>query len=549
MDEIFKDECDTYYKIFSQKDDPAYKYRFISPFEFKNILIKLAVNRVGKIEKILNVGRGNPIWFSTVPRYAFALLTQICVSIGDNESHFNDIGLIPEERGISKKFKHHLNQYKHTEEGKFLTKAVRKIKNITGFSNDKLIHSIVISTIGCLYPDPPRVQDFVEPVLVEFLDKIIYKPQKDFKGKLSVFPTEGATAAIVYIFNSLKYNNLVNEGDKIGILTPIFSPYLEIPGLKNYNLDIVCIKANEENQWDISDEELEKIGNPEMKALFLVNPTNPTAVSLSIKATRKIKTITKSLNPNLIIIADNVYAPFVNQFNSLLDTMPYNTIGVYSFSKYFGVTGWRLGLICMHDNNVIDKKLLKNLSEKNNSRYSIVNTQPKKIKFIDRLLIDSRLVAEAHTAGLSTPQQTIMALFAVFDMMNKKRQYNDILKLMLKRKINKLIKPLEYKIKESGPLDSNYYIILNIIDLSDNLKGGTDFGNYLLEHRDPIEFVFRLAKTYATVVLSGLGFAGPFWSVRISLANLREDKYYLVGENIRSLIEEYYQEFKLDLSR
>jgi aspartate 4-decarboxylase len=43
------------------------------------------------------------------------------------------------------------------------------------------------------------------------------------KNKIKIFPTEGASAAIVYVFNSLKYNKLV------GILTPIFSPYLEIP--------------------------------------------------------------------------------------------------------------------------------------------------------------------------------------------------------------------------------------------------------------------------------------------------------------------------------
>ena len=87
------------------------------------------------------------------------------------------------------------------------------------------------------------------------------------KDQIKIFPTEGASAAIIYVFNSLKYNKLVVDGDQIGVFTPIFSPYLEIPALQNYNLVQVCIKANPDNNWEIDDEELAKIGNKNMKAL------------------------------------------------------------------------------------------------------------------------------------------------------------------------------------------------------------------------------------------------------------------------------------------
>ena len=61
---------------------------------------------------------------------------------------------------------------------------------------------------------------------------------------------------------------------------------------------------------------------------------------------RLIKTIVKKANPNLMIISDDVYGTFVDNFQSLVADLPYNSIGVYSFSKYFGVTGWRLGDYC-----------------------------------------------------------------------------------------------------------------------------------------------------------------------------------------------------------
>ena len=37
--------------------------------------------------------------------------------------------------------------------------------------------------------------------------------------------------------------------------------------------------------------------------------------------------------------------------------LPHNTIGVYSFSKYFGATGWRLGVVAVHQNNIFDKMI------------------------------------------------------------------------------------------------------------------------------------------------------------------------------------------------
>ena len=49
----------------------------ISPFELKNILIELADESARKSTHImLNAGRGNPNWISTVPREAFFLLGQ-----------------------------------------------------------------------------------------------------------------------------------------------------------------------------------------------------------------------------------------------------------------------------------------------------------------------------------------------------------------------------------------------------------------------------------------------------------------------------------------
>jgi aspartate 4-decarboxylase len=76
--------------------------------------------------------------------------------------------------------------------------------------------------------------------------------------------------------------------------------------------------------------------------------------------------------------------------------LPQNTIGVYSYSKYFGCTGWRLGVIAVHEDNIYDKMIAK-LPDADakalDKRYGPLTLEPRKIKFIDRIVADSRDVA------------------------------------------------------------------------------------------------------------------------------------------------------------
>ncbi len=64
--------------------------------------------------------------------------------------------------------------------------------------------------------------------------------------------------------------------------------------------------------------------------------------------------LVQTKRPELMIITDAVSGTFVDEFRSLMAELPGNTIGVYSYSKYFGGTGWRLGVIAIHEDNVFD---------------------------------------------------------------------------------------------------------------------------------------------------------------------------------------------------
>ncbi len=82
----------------------------------------------------------------------------------------------------------------------------------------------------------------------------------------------------------------------------------------------------------------------------------------------------------------------------------------------------------MHRDNVIDgpdRELSKEHRKQLHERYESITTEPDKLKFIDRLVADSRTVALNHTAGLSTPQQVQMVLFSLFALMDTPDAYKE----------------------------------------------------------------------------------------------------------------------------
>jgi len=525
------------------------KYHEISPFEIKDILINLAKESHKKHakqgDKYLNAGRGNPNFFNTIVRDAFAHFTLFANNLADVKSPFEDIAFRYTKENAYKNFLEFIKSSKQNKAIKFLKKAIDFAIKKFKFDADSFVYELADAAIGDFYPMPPRIFPTVEKISTRYLAEILTPDKKLPDGHFDLFATEGATAAMIYIFNSLKYNKIINPKDHIAIASPIFSPYIEIPMLSEFNLVEILIKSDESDSWQIPDSELKKLRDPSIKALFLVNPTNPTSVAIQDKTLLKISHIIKKYRKDLIIIADTVYATFVNKFHSFVKEIPENTICVYSYSKYFGVTGWRLGVIMLHENNVLDK-LIKNLSEKDkkeiDKRYITITPNPRKIKFIDRLSIDSRNSALAHTGGLSCPQQVIMALFSLYEIMDTEKIYKKDIKDILRKRITNLYNNLEIPIpNEKG--NTYYYTLLNIAQVA-LIKYDNDFKNYLIKNFDIIEFLFKLAKEKFIVCLPGDGFAGPKWSLRISLANLRVEDYITIGKAISEVLHEYYKIFE-----
>ncbi|MDP8263860.1 MAG: bifunctional aspartate transaminase/aspartate 4-decarboxylase [Candidatus Aceula lacicola] len=518
------------------------KYEHLSPFELKNKLIEMS--QVHQERMMLNAGRGNPNWVATTPRHGFFQFGLFALSESQRNPHRPELGGAPESEGIAKRFQEFIKNNSGVEGIDFLSKAFGYVCDNLKIDADEFICEIVDAILGDHYPTPDRMLTHSETIVHKYIEQEMCDNNPP-EGKFDLFSTEGGTAAMDYIFTSLIENKLLHKGDKIALGTPIFTPYIEIPHLNDYEFVELKIEQDENSDWQYSDKEIEKLADPSVKAFFLVNPSNPTSVSMQQATLDKIAELVKTRRKDLILLTDDVYGTFVNGFRSLAAVAPYNTILVYSYSKYFGATGWRLGVIGIHEDNVFDKKIAALPKEDRDQlyeRYSTVILDPNKMKLIDRMVADSRSVALHHTAGLSTPQQVLMVFFSLYCLVDTKGEY----KKQAQDIIIKRFKTLYDALGVAGPdnqYDAHYYTTIDIPTLAAT-RYNKEFSSYLVKTFEPIDFVVRLAEEKSIVLMDGGGFDAPNMSVRVSLANLDDQAYDKIGKGVSGLLEEYYKHWQ-----
>ncbi len=522
----------------------------LSPFELKDHLIHLAKsNEQQSTAMMLNAGRGNPNWIATEARDAFFLLGHFAVGECRRTRDEGILAGMPDRPGIGDRFKKFLLTSRDQAGAEFLGK-VYEYGQKSGFDPDGWVHELTDSIIGDNYPVPDRMLVHCEKIIHDYLVKEMCGGRPP-KGRFDLFAVEGGTAAMVYIFDSLLQNGLLEKGDTIALMVPTFTPYIEIAHLERFSFKVVEIHADDVREdgahsWHYSRKQLEKLGDKRIKLAVCVNPSNPPSVALGPDEIKAIVDAVKRRNPKLIMVTDDVYGTFVTGFRSLMAELPRNTIGVYSFSKNFGCTGWRVGVIAIHEQNVMDDaiaKLPSSWRKRLHARYGALTLEPEKIKFIDRMVADSRNVALNHTAGLSLPQQVQMALFALTHLLDKEDAYKKLTMRICHQRRDLLWRGLGLPPPHEDPLRAWYYVELDLEVWARKIYGD-DFFEYLQANYEPVDFLFRVAEKSSVVLMDGGGFGGPPWSVRISLANLAEQDYENIGAFMKEAASEYVEAWR-----
>src|SRR5258705_11730810 len=233
------------------------KFEALSPFEIKDELINLAKATSKTTQSaFLNAGRGNPNWIATTPREGFFLLGQVAVTESRRVmEHPAGIGGMPQANGIAARFEAWPAKHSDMPGAGFLAAMTPFAVQKFGFDRDAFVHELVDSIIGDNYPVPDRMLVHNERIVQEYLQWAMCGEPRP-SGKFDLYAVEGGTAAMCYIFKSLKANRVLFPGDTIALGTPIFTPYLELTDLEDYALKVVSIAAPQENRCQYTDPEV-----------------------------------------------------------------------------------------------------------------------------------------------------------------------------------------------------------------------------------------------------------------------------------------------------
>ncbi|WP_251717600.1 aminotransferase class I/II-fold pyridoxal phosphate-dependent enzyme [Lactobacillus agrestimuris] len=161
----------------------------------------------------------------------------------------------------------------------------------------------------------------------------------DYDPETEVAVTVGATEAINAVLFAI-----TNPEDKVAIPTPVFSLYW--PAATLANTSYVLMNTSEDG-FKLTPQKLQETinENPEVKAVILNYPTNPTGVEYSKE---EIQALAKVIKDNhLYVITDEIYSELTYGVDhySIASMIPERAIYISGLSKSHAMTGYRIGYI------------------------------------------------------------------------------------------------------------------------------------------------------------------------------------------------------------
>ena len=151
-----------------------------------------------------------------------------------------------------------------------------------------------------------------------------------------VVVTTGSSAAFMLAFLAL-----FEAGDRVAVAVPGYPPYRHI--LSALGCEPVLIETSAATRWALSSDLLlaQHRVRP-LKGVVVGSPANPTGTMMTAAALRDL--IQSAEDAGIGVISDEIYHGLDYTFRAQsVAALSANTIVVNSFSKYFCMTGWRIG--------------------------------------------------------------------------------------------------------------------------------------------------------------------------------------------------------------
>jgi aspartate/methionine/tyrosine aminotransferase len=181
---------------------------------------------------------------------------------------------------------------------------------------------------------------YTEALGIPSLRRRIARAYKDWHG-LEVDPervviTTGSSSGFMLAFLAA-----FEVGDRVAVALPGYPPYRHI--LSAFGCEPVCIETSAATRWSMTGEALlaEHRRRP-LKGLIVASPANPTGTMMSAAALAEL--IRCAEDAGITVISDEIYHRLDYAFAAeSAARLTNDAIIINSFSKYFCMTGWRIG--------------------------------------------------------------------------------------------------------------------------------------------------------------------------------------------------------------
>jgi aminotransferase len=153
----------------------------------------------------------------------------------------------------------------------------------------------------------------------------------------NVLITAGSMSGLYYVFRAL-----LEKGDEVIVPAPYFLSYKEQIEMCGGKL----IEAPTCDDWGLDVEAIGRLVNEKTKAILINSPNNPTGAVYSEESLRLLGQL--AIEHDLVVITDEAYDYLVygKYFNLAWDeSMKERVVRCGSYSKRFGMTGWRVGYL------------------------------------------------------------------------------------------------------------------------------------------------------------------------------------------------------------
>lgn len=247
---------------------------------------------------------------------------------------------------------------------------------INSLAQQKADAGIHVFNLSAGEPKLPPHQLIVEAVSQALAEGKIFYPPVSGVPELKELAAKWMNTA--YACHYQAENCLVVNGGKLGIYlllhlllqnedeVIIASPYwVSYPAItKLFGGVPVIIKTQEDEEWKLSAEQLNKACTPKSKILILNNAANPTGTVYTKQELAALLDVAKA--HNLFVISDEVYSGLIYDHKHYVSCGEFSehqdqVVIIQSCSKNFSMTGWRIGFVFA--SSILIKKLTSLVSQ------------------------------------------------------------------------------------------------------------------------------------------------------------------------------------------